>query len=128
MLSYKNPSLCALHITHPQMSQLQLNAAEGLINANEEWARRIIKDNPNFFRDSATYPQRPKVCPASLFSRVFLLLFRSFGLAALTHEYRLLLSQRPCLATSLHTRTLQSTYLNSASMLYLLSLQSISQL
>ncbi|KAG2140023.1 carbonic anhydrase, partial [Suillus cothurnatus] len=42
-------------------SQLQLNAAEGLINANEEWAQRIIKDNPNFFRDSATYPQRPKV-------------------------------------------------------------------
>jgi len=43
------------------MSQLQLNAAEGLINANEEWARRIIKDDPNFFKDSATYPQRPKV-------------------------------------------------------------------
>ncbi|KAG2346918.1 carbonic anhydrase [Suillus weaverae] len=43
------------------MSQLPLNAAEGLINANEEWAQSIIKDNPNFFKDSATRPQTPKV-------------------------------------------------------------------
>ncbi|KAG1811704.1 carbonic anhydrase [Suillus variegatus] len=43
------------------MSQLQLNAAEDLINANERWARDVIKHDPNFFKDSATYPQRPKV-------------------------------------------------------------------
>jgi carbonic anhydrase len=43
------------------MSQLPLNAAEDLINANEEWAQSIIRDNPDFFKDSAAYPQTPKV-------------------------------------------------------------------
>ncbi|KAG2359812.1 carbonic anhydrase [Suillus spraguei] len=58
---YKNHhfTLC-LSLLH-SMSQLQLNAAEGLINANEEWAQRIIKVNPNFFKDSDTHPPKPKV-------------------------------------------------------------------
>ncbi|KAG1720139.1 carbonic anhydrase [Suillus lakei] len=43
------------------MSQLPLNAAEDLINANEGWVQSIIRDNPNFFKDSATHPQKPKV-------------------------------------------------------------------
>lgn len=43
------------------MSQLPLNAAEDLINANEEWAQSIIRDNPDFFKDSAANPQTPKV-------------------------------------------------------------------
>ncbi|KAG2071006.1 carbonic anhydrase [Suillus decipiens] len=43
------------------MSQLHLNAAKGLINANKQWAQRIIKANPNFFKDSDTYPPKPKV-------------------------------------------------------------------
>ncbi|KAG2136119.1 carbonic anhydrase [Suillus bovinus] len=43
------------------MSHLQLDVTEDLINANEEWAQNVIKNDPNFFKDSATYPQRPEV-------------------------------------------------------------------
>ncbi|KAG2140026.1 carbonic anhydrase [Suillus cothurnatus] len=59
------------HFTYPDrrtsqgpyiMSQHPLsNAAEDLIHSNREWAHSIIKDNPDFFKDSATHPQTPKV-------------------------------------------------------------------
>lgn len=43
------------------MSHLPSNPAEDLINANEKWAQSIIRDNPDFFKDSAAFPQTPKV-------------------------------------------------------------------
>jgi hypothetical protein len=76
-----------------------------LLNANEEWAQSVMKTTPDFFARSAT-GQKPKVGTSlRFFSHVFEDKFRSFGLAALTREYRNLSSQHLSLAISSYTET-----------------------